>query len=169
MIITQRGTNLFGMMGAGKSTLGRMMAEELEQPFVDTDALIEIHTGIKCGQLVMDGVFGEIQRDVILGFKPESATVVATGGSVASTPELPTHLGRYGMNIFIMRDPGVLDAELSEERKAALNNPKRLSFVDLYIERIPLYQEACEATLEVGVGETPEETTERLIRLREEA
>src|SRR3989344_7390741 len=106
------GTILYGMMGCGKSTLGEGLATHLGQPFVDTDLLIERKFGQTCAELVAGGSFSEQQAEAITDYSPSSPEVVATGGSVATYPELVQHLARFGVGIFVDVDPEVLEARL---------------------------------------------------------
>ena len=168
MAADQQGTILYGMMGAGKSTLGEGLAVHLDQALVDTDGLIETRFGRTCGQLVADPVvdFGECQRVTIMAYEPRSPEVIATGGSVAMYPELVGHLAMFGISIFIDVDAAALQERLPAERIAALNNPKGLSFTELYAERAEHYRTAANFTLKVSGAETVDVTLGRLIDLR---
>lgn len=165
-----RGTVLYGMMGSGKTTLGEGLAAHLDQSFIDTDSLIEERFGMSCPEIVADQIrdFSSHQAEAILGYYPDSPTVIATGGSVAVYPDLVDHLDIFGVGIFINVDPKVLEARLSSERIAALNNPKNLSFTELYDERSHSYRKAASFILNIRAEETKEESLERLISLREQ-
>lgn len=161
-----RGTVLYGMMGCGKSTLCEGLAAQLGQPCIDTDHLIEQRFGQTCAELVAAGNFGEQQAEAIKAYSPASPKVVATGGSVATYPELVQHLARFGVGIFIDVEPEVLEARLPAERIAALNNPNKLSFRDLYRTRAELYRAAADHTLHVLGDEAVDMTLGRVIYLR---
>lgn len=165
------GTILYGMMGAGKSTLGEGLAIHRGQKLVDTDQLIEVRFGKSCGDIVKSPVmdFGYCQSDAIKAYSPTSPETVATGGSVAMYPDLVGHLANFGVGIFIDVDAAVLQDRLSAERIAALNNPKGLSFTELYAERAERYRDAANLTLRVIGNESAEVTLARLIELRESA
>ncbi len=81
------GTNVFlvGMMGAGKSTLGRLLASRLSYQFLDTDSLIEACTGKTIPEIfASDGEapFREVERKVLAQVAAYKRLVVATGGGI---------------------------------------------------------------------------------------
>lgn len=162
------GTILYGMMGAGKSTLGEGLAAHIGQNLVDTDDLIEVRFGLTCADIVADPEldFAQHQRQAVSAYLPTEPEVVATGGSVAMYADLVGHLASFGVGIFIDVEAEALEARLSPERIAALNNPKNLSFAELYAERAVRYREAADYTLQVAGTESEEVTLERLIDLR---
>ncbi len=161
-------TVLYGMMGCGKSPLGLGLARHRGEEFVDADTLIEVQAGLTCKQIIDDPLldFATIQEQTLLGFRPETPHVIATGGSVARYPVLVDHLGQFGIGIFIFVDPDELQSRLTPERIAALNNPNRLSFADLYMERVPFYEAAADLRLDVPAGELIDVTQARLNELR---
>lgn len=171
MIEREQGTILYGMMGCGKSTLGKILAEELSQQFVDTDGLIEADTGLTCSEIIQDPTrdFAVEQSKTIFDYNPVQAEVVATGGSVASYPKLVKHLANYGIGVFINVDPEVLVNRLAPERVVALNNPDKLSFAKLYEARAELYRQAGSFVLDIEAGESIDRSLEKLIDLREYA
>lgn len=161
----QLGVVLYGMMGSGKSELGVRLAEHQNWDFVDTDKLIESAYGMPCRDLVAAGSFVDAQNYTILGFIPDRRSVIATGGSVAMYPELVSHLGQFGVGVFIKPSAAELTRRLTPERIKALNNPKGLPFVELHAERSEHYRRAARYTLEIANGETPERSLSRLIKL----
>src|SRR5258708_6639324 len=78
-----RNVVITGPMGAGKSTVGRLVAEGLQLPFVDLDAVIEARLGMTIAEIFAergeDG-FREIERGILREAARLSGTVVATGG-----------------------------------------------------------------------------------------
>lgn len=168
MHISLMGTSLYGMMGSGKSTLGRSMALRTGQRFVDTDDLIEARAGKSCKEVIADPEldFAAIQEEVILARPPRPLEIVATGGSAAMYKSIVSHLGLSTIGVYIKRDPEELEVELGPDRIAALNNPDGLSFGDLCQRRSGLYVAAARLILDIPSGETPEESLERLLVLR---
>jgi shikimate kinase len=158
-------TILYGMMGSGKSTQGRMLAETLEQPFLDTDAVLEAETGRSCKQLIDAGQFATVQEVILTGLQIESPTVIATGGSVANFPKITDHLGRFGVGMFLRVMPTVLRARLSDERIAALHNPDGLPFEELYMKRMPNYERVADIVVDIG-DQDPEITAAQVLRAR---
>ena len=109
---------LIGMPGAGKSTVGVILAKTLAMDFVDGDLEICKETG-KTLQEILDNegkeAFLDIENRVICGLNPHH-TVVATGGSVPLEPEAMGHMKDIGTVIY-------LKVEL-EELRARLSNIK---------------------------------------------
>lgn len=163
------GTVLYGMMESGKSTLGKGLATHLGQTFTDTDELIEHTYGMTCGDIIRNPEldFGRAQSLVIVNHTPSSPEVIATGGSVVMYPEVVSHLKIFGVGVFIDVDPEALEARISPERIAALNNPKGLSFVDLYEERRSFYKAAADLVLKVPGEQMVDATLANLIDLRQ--
>lgn len=135
---------LIGMPGAGKSTIGRLLATKLGYAFIDTDYLIEAVYGRRL-QDVTESLTTEEFRDAeceVVCSLSASAAVIATGGSIIYRCRAIEHLRRLGF-IIHLDSP----CEVVEER--ILANPERgISFgpgqglKDLYIERKAIY-EAC--------------------------
>jgi shikimate kinase len=165
MVKPLKGIILYGMMGCGKSTLGKRLAALLNIKFVDTDELIEQRFGQTCADLIEAGNFDKQQAEVIMAYAPIFPEVIATGGSVASNPQLLQRLAKLGVGIFIDVDPKVLRTRLSKERMATLNNPYGLSFEHLYKERATLYETAALHTLRVDRAESVDTTLYRIITL----
>lgn len=76
---------LVGFMGAGKSTVGRLLAEMLARPFVDLDAEIERRAGRSCAQIFADGgeeAFRNLESAALAGLADVEPSVVACGGGI---------------------------------------------------------------------------------------
>ena len=95
---------LIGMAGAGKSTVGRAVAERLGWAYVDTDHLIESTYGARL-QDVTDALdkerFLDVEARVIQSLRMQRA-VLATGGSVVYRPEAMRYLTSLGPVVFLM-------------------------------------------------------------------
>lgn len=76
---------LVGFMGAGKSTVGHLLAEILGRPFVDLDAEIERRTGRACARIFAEGgeeVFRTLESEALAGLAAAEPSVVACGGGI---------------------------------------------------------------------------------------
>ncbi len=94
---------LVGMMGAGKSTVGRSLARRLSLPFIDTDQEIERRVGCSVSEIfARDGEasFRRLEAEVIreLGQKPQ---IVALGGGAPAQPGMVEHLQEHGTLVYL--------------------------------------------------------------------
>ena len=141
MIDSDKSIILVGMPGAGKSTLGILLAKELAKDFVDTDVLIQLREG-KCLQTILDERdylnLRDIEEQVLLSTHLPNH-VIATGGSAVYSEAGMLHLKKYGPVIF-------LDVALDELKQRIHNYETRgiamhpgQSFQNLFDERRTLY------------------------------
>jgi shikimate kinase len=136
---------LIGPMGAGKSSVGKYLAEQLNRRFYDSDEELEKRTGVDIGWIFdLEGEEGFRQREVavIQDLTALSDIVLATGGGSVISPEVCELLQQSGVIIF-------LDASLkyqktrtlNESRRPLLRVPNRNEVIEqLYQERTPLYK-----------------------------
>ncbi|MEH6358017.1 MAG: shikimate kinase [Pseudomonadales bacterium] len=157
------GVILVGMPGAGKSTLGVMLAKELGLDFLDTDVSIQVHES-RTLQDIMDSEgymkLREIEEIVLL--KTEAnGKVISTGGSAVYSDAGMLHLKKQGTVIF-------LDVTLDELRRRIHNFDTRgiarrpdQSFEELFEERCALYNKYSDIRFDCN-GKTPAEILEAL-------
>ncbi|SHE78320.1 shikimate kinase [Microbulbifer donghaiensis] len=140
---------LIGMPGAGKSTLGVLLAKELALDFVDTDVMIQLREG-KTLQDIMDETdylnLRRIEGDVLSNAELPNH-VIATGGSAVYSEEGMANLQRFGPVVF-------LDCSADELRRRIHNYESRgiamapgQSFEELFAERQALYRKYADITV----------------------
>ncbi len=151
----QGSISLIGMAGAGKSTLGRLLAEKLGWAHVDTDKLIESYYGLPL-QDVLDGLglqkFLEAENTLVAMLNVRRA-IISTGGSVV--------YGREAMERLHLLGPVVhLDISMASFLKRVGDGSNRGLAIapgrtreDLYLERQPLYQAAADHTVSTDQGD----------------
>jgi len=141
---------LIGMPGAGKSTVGVILAKTLAMDFVDGDLEICKATG-KTLQEILDKqgkeAFLEIESKVVQGLNPHN-TVVATGGSVPLEPEAMAHLKAQGTVIYLKVELEELRQRLSNIKTRGIAFGPGESLDTLYAQRIPIYEHWAEITIE---------------------
>jgi len=103
---------LVGLMGAGKSTVGRRCAERLGRPFVDTDELVEQlarMTVAECFESLGESGFRELERQAVVDacMSPEPL-VIACGGGAVLDAENRRHLRDAGFVVWLQAPPEVL-------------------------------------------------------------
>ena len=94
----KRSVALIGFMGAGKSTVGPLVARGRGVPFVDLDDLISEQSGQPTGETLSDwgeARFRAVEADLLDTIGQGEACVVATGGGTPTTPAGRTALGRF--------------------------------------------------------------------------
>lgn len=152
------GVILVGMPGAGKSTLGVMLAKDLGLDFLDTDVSIQVHES-RTLQDIMDSEgymkLREIEETVLLKTDAEGK-VISTGGSAVYSDAGMQHLKAQGTVIF-------LDVTLDELRRRIHNFDTRgiarrpdQSFEELFEERCALYNKYADIRFDCN-GKTPAE------------
>ncbi len=101
---------LIGMMGSGKTTIGRVLAERLSLPFVDTDDVIVADTGRSIEELFDEGeeVFRAAERDAIARVAGSRASVVATGGGAVLDAGNIAAMRDSGTTVLLTAHPRVL-------------------------------------------------------------
>jgi shikimate kinase len=133
---------LIGMPGAGKSTVGPMLAKALEMPFIDTDQLIRNQEKNSLQELInkkgMDG-FIRIEEKVILDLKVENH-VIATGGSAVYSKAAISHLKSGGIVIFLNAKPYQLARRIKNPGRRGIAMKGGQTLEELYRERLPLYR-----------------------------
>ncbi|GAB6057886.1 homoserine kinase [Desulfonatronum parangueonense] len=143
--------SLIGMAGAGKSTLGRALAERLGWALVDTDRLMEAHWGAPLQHLLdrfgLEG-FLRAEEDVVAKLWLWR-TVVATGGSVVYGPRAVRRLRELGPVIYLRVEVGTICERVRDARGRGLARRPGQSLEELYAEREPLYREAADLVLDM--------------------
>lgn len=144
---------LVGPMGAGKSTVGRLLASRLGLGFVDTDAVIEERTGADIPWIFdVEGESGFRQRETnVLRdlLNDNSAMVIATGGGIVTQPENLPLLQSLGTVFYLKASIDQLVARTSKDKKRPLlqvDDPEA-KIKALVAERSPLYEAAAHATI----------------------
>ena len=132
---------LIGMPGAGKSTLGVLLAKELSRSFMDTDIYIQTQEGHPLQAIIEEnGVahFLEIEESHILSLRPEGY-VIATGGSVVYSPKTMTHLTTRGVVVLLELSLPLLIRRIQDMDSRGIAMAPGQDLASLYHERKPLY------------------------------
>lgn len=158
---------LIGMPGSGKSSIGVRLAQALGLTFVDTDAVIQEKYGDQL-QSILDtnGVdaFLKLEEDIVAALEVKGA-VVATGGSVIYGPRAMAHLRENGVIVYIKLPFETIDKRINNLATRGVTLRPGQTLRDLYEERIPLYEAACEVCLEPGENDAIETSVESLKKL----
>jgi len=138
---------LVGLMGAGKSSIGRRLAQLLALPFTDADAEIEAAAGVSVEEIfARDGeaAFRSGERRVIARLLDNPVQVLATGGGAFMDPETRALIRARAISIWLKADLDVLLARVSRRNNRPLlkEGEPRAILARLIDERYPIYAEA---------------------------
>jgi len=168
------GRNVFlvGMMGAGKTTAGRLIARRLKRPFYDSDHEIERRCGVKVPVIFdIEGEAGFRQREaaVIAELTTLEDVVLATGGGAVLAAASRRLLAGRGTVIYLHAQPDALYARVRQDKNrpllATADPLARLR--ELYAQRDPLYREIADVVVDTGPQSAQGLARQLLGRLRE--
>jgi shikimate kinase len=149
---------LIGMPGAGKSTVGVLLAKIMGLGFVDTDLDIQRSAGATLQEILEDEGYlalRELEEKVLLDVPIEGA-VISTGGSVVYSTPAMTRLAAAGPVVYLRADIDTLAARVSANPLRGIASDPASSFEQVYAERTPLYEQAADLVVDVSAG-SPEE------------
>ncbi|MHA6262060.1 shikimate kinase [Arenibacterium sp. CAU 1754] len=138
---------LVGMMGAGKTAVGRALAQRLGVPFLDSDAEIEAAANMTVPEIfVRDGerFFRKKESQVISRLLDEERCVLSTGGGAFMSQENRDMISERGVSVWLKADSDVLWNRVKHKDTRPLlrtGNP-RATLQEIYEARVPLYEKA---------------------------
>jgi shikimate kinase len=146
---------LIGLMGAGKSTVGRVLARKLNSRFVDSDHALEERCGVKIPTIFeMEGEAGFRKREgqIIEELTQEKGLILATGGGSVLLPENRRALSERGIVVYLHANPIELwhRTKGGEGRPLLQNGDPKAILENLYALRDPLYREIADHIIETG-------------------
>jgi shikimate kinase len=153
---------LVGMMGVGKSSVGRRLASALDLPFYDADSEVERAAGCSINDIFTDlgeAAFREGERRVIARLLEGPPHVLATGGGAFMNPETRRLIKDKAISVWLRADTGVLAKRLArKDNRPLLKGPEPPTVVleRLAQQRDPTY---AEADIKVETSETPHQVT----------
>lgn len=162
---------LIGFMGTGKSTVGRMLAEDMGAQFVDTDAIVEEKTGKKISDIFEEASeeeFRRLETEVLREITEKDGLIVSTGGGIVVTRGNMDMMKQTGLVITLIAD---IQTIMDRCRKDGSNRP--LLEVDdpfeeikkLLFDRASFYINAHHIVETSDI--TPREATDRIKELAE--
>ena len=157
---------LVGLMGAGKSCVGRRLAESFGLPFVDSDG--EVETAAGCDIRDIFEVYGEpafrdCERRVIQRLLEAGPCIIATGGGAFIDPATREAVKKLGVSLWLRADPEILYQRTKRSNVRPLLNTEDplVTLIKLAEQRYPIYAEA-DITIDSG-NEGIEKTLQKAI------
>ena len=144
---TPRSIVLIGLMGAGKTTIGRRLASQLNLPFHDADHEIEAAAGCSVSEIFArhgEPAFRDGERRVIARLLDGPRHVLATGGGAFMNEQTRALIREKGLSVWLRADLDLLMERVSRRQNRPLlktGNP-RATMERLMNERYPIYAEA---------------------------
>ena len=160
---------LIGMMGAGKSTIGRRIAARLSLDFIDADTEIEAAAGCSIENIFAchgEAAFRDGERRVIARLLERPVHVLATGGGAFCDERTRSTVREHGISVWLRAEPDLLYRRVSRRNNRPLlkTGDMRATLERLVAERGPIYAEAdvCVDTIEVPAEEMVDKVLARL-------
>jgi shikimate kinase len=152
---TSRNLFLVGLMGAGKTTVGRALARRLGKAFHDSDLEIEQRTGVQVAVIFdIEGEAGFRRREAetLARLTALEGLVLATGGGAVLDPRSRELLKSRGCVIYLHARPAELVKRLGRDRTRPLlqGTDPRVRLENLYEVRDPLYREVADIVVDTG-------------------
>ena len=146
---------LVGLMGAGKTTIGRLLARRLDMTFIDSDHEIEARTGATIPwifEIEGEASFRRREADVIRELTAQNGIVLATGGGAVLNPDSRALLAERGTVIYLRASvSSILQRTAHDKNRPLLQtaDPRR-KLEDLTAQREPLYREIADMVIDTG-------------------
>ncbi len=138
---------LIGLMGAGKTAVGRRLANRLDLPFIDADTEIEMAAGASVSEIFAEhgeSYFRQGERKVIARLLEGGPQVLATGGGAYMNPETRANIKARGLSVWLKADLKVLLKRVGRRDSRPLltsGEPEKV-MKKLMEERYPVYESA---------------------------
>jgi shikimate kinase len=151
---------LIGLMGTGKSSVGRMAAEHLHFAFIDTDELIENEVGKSISEIFAhqgEAAFRKYERDVVNALSGRLQTVIATGGGLVADPSNLASLKSHALVVCLWASPETIwERVRAQTHRPLLQTPDPPAKIrELLEQRGPAYRQA-DVLLHTGFRSTKE-------------
>lgn len=141
---------LIGMPGAGKSTIGVLLAKALGMDFIDTDIIIQQRTGRLLQDIIdNDGIeaFLQVEEDVLASIELKNS-VIATGGSAVYSEKAMVSLKRDGKAVYISLPYSEVEKRITNITTRGIVLRSGSTLQDAYNERVPLYEKYADITVD---------------------
>ncbi len=158
---------LIGFMGAGKTTVGKLLAKKLQLGILETDTEIIKHSRYKSVNEIFnkkgEAFFRELEHEVILSFAEKSNHIISCGGGVINNPANIKALKKNGKIIYLSAYFETIVKRLHGQHSRPLFQNKE-NAKKLCLQRLPLYKNYADEVIKTD-NLTPEEVAESIVKL----
>jgi len=142
-----RNLALVGFMGTGKSAVGRLVAQQLQFTFIDTDELIENEVGKSISEIFAqqgEAAFRKYERDVVKALCDRRDTVIAAGGGLVAEASNLASLKTHALVVCLWSSPETIWGRVrAQTHRPLLQTPDPLGKIrELLAQRTPAYRQA---------------------------
>jgi shikimate kinase len=146
---------LVGMMGAGKSSVGRALEWRTGLARLDTDEAVAAHFGMSISEIFEkhgEEKFRDAETEVLRSFGPDRATIIVTGGGIVLRPENVDLLKGLGAIVWLNADEMTLFERASRRNTRPLlqKDDPRAVFSELFRKRAPIYKTAADFEIDTS-------------------
>ena len=155
---------LIGMMGSGKSTVGKTLSEKMNKPFIDLDSEIENRTGKNISEIFDTDGEEQFRKMETKQLKQYSESIVACGGGIILKDENREFINGNGATILLTASIEELSHRLSDSgnRPLLADNNTEEALTKLWLERQVNYLNTADLTIQTD-GKNPEQLTEEIL------
>ena len=155
---------LIGMPGAGKSTLGVLLAKNLAKDFLDTDLLLQARIGTTLQEFMDEHGYLRLREEEgeVLKGQDFNHSIIATGGSAVYSDDGMKSIAQFGPRVFLSITYETLLGRVKNQGERGIACPPGYSLKDIYDERQALYEKYADITVKID-DTTLEEAVKRVI------
>ena len=154
-----------GFMGAGKTTIGRELAQRLEMPFFDLDDLVESSENMSVKDIFAqhgEPHFRKRERDLLRSTRHLERGVIATGGGTFTFDENIQFIQSEGLSIYLSAPYALLRSRIGDKAAERPLFRDDVATHELFNSRIRYYRMS-DVTIEIREDDTPKQIVERLL------
>lgn len=163
--------SLIGMMGSGKTTAGKLLAEKTGREFVDIDLMIEEEKQMSIADIFSkfgEPEFRNFEKEAVKKLLKTNGLVISTGGGLAIDEENMDNLKKMGPVVWLHASPEETLQRVSKtEKRPLLNVKKPLEKIEFLLERRKRYYGRADFKIDT-TGKSPARTADEIMKFLEE-